>query len=73
MHPRWDFFAPVINSTGRGIPPPASTGRLQLLCQCFIQAMRGSTHQLSNWLVRPAHADTLAPGDPGLECIDCFD
>ena len=47
MHPRWDFFAPV-NSIARGVPPPPSTGRLQLLCQCFIQAMRGSTQQLSN-------------------------
>ena len=46
-HPRWDFFAPV-NSTGRCVPPPSSTGRLQLLCQCFFQAMRGSTQQLSN-------------------------
>ena len=63
-NPRWEFFAPV-NSTGRGAPPPPSTGRLQLLCQCFIQAMKGSTHQLSNWLVRPAHADTLAPRPPG--------
>ena len=59
-HSRWDFFVPVNNSTGRGIPQPPSTGRLQLLCQCFIQAMRGSTQQLSNWLARPAHADTLA-------------
>ena len=33
-HPRWDFSAPV-NSTGRGVPPSASTGLLQLLCQCF--------------------------------------
>ena len=57
MHHRWDFFAPV-NSTGRGVPPPPFTGRLQLLCQCFFHAMRGSTNQLSNWLVRPALADT---------------
>ena len=62
-HPKWNFFAPV-NSTGRGILPPPSTGRLQLLCQCFFQAMRGSTQKLSNWLVRPAHADTLAPRPP---------
>ena len=59
-HPRWDFFAPV-NSTGRAVPPPPSTGRLQFLCHCFFQAMRGSTQQLSNRLVKPAHADTLAP------------
>ena len=45
--PRCDFFAPV-NSTGRGVAPPSSTGRLQLLCQCFFQAMQGSTKQLSN-------------------------
>ena len=62
-HPRWDFFAPV-NSTGRGVPPHPSTGRLQLLCQCFSLAMRGSTGQLSNWLERPAHADTLPPRGP---------
>ena len=31
------FFAPV-NSTGRGVPPPLSTGRLQLLCQCSFHA-----------------------------------
>ena len=42
------LFAPV-NNTGRGVPPPPATGRLQLLmCQCFFQAMRGSTQQLSN-------------------------
>ena len=33
-HPRCDFFSPV-NSTGRGVPSPPSTCRLQLLCQCF--------------------------------------
>ena len=58
-HPRWDFLAPV-NSTGRGVPQPPSNGRLQLLCQCFSQAMLGSIQQLSNRLVRPAQADTLA-------------
>ena len=26
--------------------------------------MRGSTQQLNNWLVRPAHADTIAPRPP---------
>ena len=29
-HPSWDFFAPV-NSSGRGVIPPPSTSRLQLL------------------------------------------
>ena len=62
-HSRYDFFAPV-DSTGRGVPPPTSTGRLQLLCQVSFQPMRESTQQLSNWLVRPAHADTLAPRPP---------
>ena len=33
-HPRWDIFSPV-NCTGHGVPPPPSTGRLKLLCQCF--------------------------------------
>ena len=33
-HPSWSFFAPV-NSSGLGVPPPSSTYRLQLLCQCF--------------------------------------
>ena len=58
-----DFFAPD-NSTGRGVPPPPSTGSLQLLCQCFIQAQAGSTQQHCNWLVRFAHADTLASRPP---------
>ena len=30
------------------------------------QAMRGSTQLLSNWLVRPAHTDNLAPRPPAL-------
>ena len=59
-HPRSDFFAPV-NSAGCGVPPHPSTGHLQLLWQYFFQAMRGSTKQLSNWLVRPARTDTVAP------------
>ena len=34
-HPSWDFFVQV-NSSGRGVPPPPSISRLQLLCQCFL-------------------------------------
>ena len=30
----WDFFEPV-SSSGRGVPPPPSTNRLELLCPCF--------------------------------------
>ena len=33
-HSRYDFFAPF-NSTGRGVLPPPSTGRVQLLYQFF--------------------------------------
>ena len=50
-----------VNNTGRGVPSPPSAGRLQLLRQCFFQAQAGSTQQHCNWLVRSAHADTLAP------------
>ena len=59
-HPDWTFLH-QLTVQGEVSPHPPSTGRLQLLCQCFFQAMRGSTKQLSNWLVRPAHADTLTP------------
>ena len=40
----------TVNSTGRGVPPPPSTGSLHLLCQCFFQAHAGSTQQHCNWL-----------------------
>ena len=36
----------TVQSTGPRVPPPPSTGRLQLLCQCFFQALRGSTQPL---------------------------
>ena len=62
------LFAQV-NSTGRGVPPPPSTGSIQLLCQCFFQAHAGSTQQLSNWLVWSAHADTLGSRPPAGICV----
>ena len=59
-HPKWEFFAPV-NSTGRGVPPPPSTSRLQLLCQGFpsMQCENRTDNVAINWLMRPARADTL--------------
>ena len=69
-HPRWDFFAPV-NSTGLGVPPPPSTGRLQLLCQCFFQAharIDPKTQQLIGDICTGRY--TLAPRPPGVcACI----
>ena len=50
-----------------GVPPPPSTGSLQLLCQCFFQAHVGSSKQHCNWLVRSPHADTLA-SRPAASC-----
>ena len=44
-----------------GVPPPPSTGRLKLLCQCFFQAMRGSkqkTQQLIGEICTRRHAST---------------
>ena len=49
-HPRWVFFAPV-NSARRGVHPPPSICRLQLLCQCFSKQCedRGNNLETDWW------------------------